>query len=724
MTIKERQEIAQGRGPNASSKEMTDDTTSRGQKANLRIFVGCTIKMRSVGAIGEAPQWEFYIVKKVTTKNQSIEVLPINMSNDRGGNLKCDEYYFQIMGPPSFKYQQKWISSRDCQLRTAEKIMFMYPVSEGKLSNILLSSSEIQQYTLIEAEPCLSRFDVECLLCFLAKRKVSLQVNIVDLFPINCLASFYPHRRDLQSVKELYVTILECLFKENEIEFEIDPFVVSHRFTDFPVGMLTVAPNLPLFIKRAFADLPTDWDPEVNETTLGMNYTVTIPEAGSEKTFEEFNRIGELIDWGRSVANTEMDNELGISCEVARSKDNSMCLLCYVVKHSIRRCDIGNQLSAVDVLTLEEGCNIVVDNIKTHCMKQVTEEEESELGEWGLLGHPIWGCYRIKMYVGPEGIPKIYDIQGIHAHYDAKLDNITSGISIGGLVNYGGQKVVLAGINVVTGLNQDVVIVFPRYSDSKKATEAFRTEMMILGAAGQKTSRVVKLHHADYSNGWAVLERLGGTLQEYLCRFKSNTSESRVEIMKVLLQSAKALSATHDMNIVHRDVKPANFLYYIVVDKLGVHKVKVKISDFGLAMFVSEESDIAESAAGGATGTVGTSSYKAPEVVRKLTYGKKADVYSFGILMYELVYRCRRRTEINDEFVCHPSYDDFDEFAASRPTPKLSGIYGEDIDNLITLCTKIQVTKRPTIKDVVEKLKRIRLQAPQERMANIRKVRK
>src|SRR5271169_6291173 len=100
---------------------------------------------------------------------------------------------------------------------------------------------------------------------------------------------------------------------------------------------------------------------------------------------------------------------------------------------------------------------------------------------------------------------------------------------------------------------------------------------------------------------------------------------------------AEALEAAHERGIVHRDLKPAN----VVVSVDG----KVKLLDFGLAKaFESDPSspEISHSptltARGTATGVIlGTAAYMSPEQARGRPVDKRADIWAFGVVLYEML---------------------------------------------------------------------------------------
>jgi serine/threonine-protein kinase len=120
---------------------------------------------------------------------------------------------------------------------------------------------------------------------------------------------------------------------------------------------------------------------------------------------------------------------------------------------------------------------------------------------------------------------------------------------------------------------------------------------------------------------YIVMEYVDGqTLKQYIQQYSPLQVEEAIGIMR---QLTSAIAHAHQNNIVHRDIKPHN----ILVDRDG----KVKITDFGIAMALSATSITQTNS------VLGSVHYLSPEQARGGMANKKSDIYSLGIVFFELL---------------------------------------------------------------------------------------
>ena len=125
---------------------------------------------------------------------------------------------------------------------------------------------------------------------------------------------------------------------------------------------------------------------------------------------------------------------------------------------------------------------------------------------------------------------------------------------------------------------------------------------------------------SDQNRDFIVMEYVEGhSLTEHLAQ-RSHTLNDLIEIA---LQIAAGLGKAHQSGVLHRDIKPSN----VLVDTEG----RVRILDFGLATFT----DAARLTQTGST--LGTAAYMSPELARGRACDHRADLFSFGVVLYEMV---------------------------------------------------------------------------------------
>ncbi|MGL5379788.1 Stk1 family PASTA domain-containing Ser/Thr kinase [Clostridium sp.] len=120
---------------------------------------------------------------------------------------------------------------------------------------------------------------------------------------------------------------------------------------------------------------------------------------------------------------------------------------------------------------------------------------------------------------------------------------------------------------------------------------------------------------------YIVMEYINGKTLKDVIKFNGKLSYNTS--IKIALQVAKALECAHKNNIIHRDIKPQN----ILVTESG----EIKVTDFGIAKS-ADSSTITNT-----TSIIGSAHYLSPEQAKGTYIDCRADIYSFGIVLYEMV---------------------------------------------------------------------------------------
>jgi serine/threonine protein kinase/TolB-like protein len=164
-----------------------------------------------------------------------------------------------------------------------------------------------------------------------------------------------------------------------------------------------------------------------------------------------------------------------------------------------------------------------------------------------------------------------------------------------------------------------------------KSLERFEREAR--AASQLNHPNICTIHDIDDNNGhpFIVMEKLEGESLKQVIHGKFLETD---QILDIGVQVAEALSASHAKGIIHRDIKPAN----IFLTKMG----QAKVLDFGLAKLTTE-AKLATSTDTGiedsltAVGVIpGTAVYMAPEQARSEPLDPRSDLFSFGVVLYEM----------------------------------------------------------------------------------------
>ncbi|MEU4389132.1 Stk1 family PASTA domain-containing Ser/Thr kinase [Kribbella sp. NPDC023855] len=216
----------------------------------------------------------------------------------------------------------------------------------------------------------------------------------------------------------------------------------------------------------------------------------------------------------------------------------------------------------------------------------MTDDVNTQVGD-RLAGRVLDGRYRVGSRVAKGGMATVYEA------LDMRLDRIVA------------LKVMHLGLG-----------------DDAEFGRRFVAEAR--AAAKLSHPNVVAVFDQGDDNGtlFLAMEYVPGRTLRDVIRQQSPLSPARA--LDLLAPVLSALSAAHDAGIVHRDIKPEN----VLISNDGV----IKVADFGLARAVTTTGNTATQGL-----LMGTVSYLAPELVTDGSADARSDVYSAGILLYELL---------------------------------------------------------------------------------------
>ncbi|MGI8638605.1 MAG: protein kinase domain-containing protein [Pyrinomonadaceae bacterium] len=219
--------------------------------------------------------------------------------------------------------------------------------------------------------------------------------------------------------------------------------------------------------------------------------------------------------------------------------------------------------------------------------------------------------------------------------------NLDSGTKIGryeirSLLGAGGMGEVYLAFD--TTLEREVAIKFLKHTDDAEKLRRFRQEAKAVSALNH--SNILTIYEVgEFRDSQFIVSELvnGKNLRDFL----NEQNPTLNEVLDIGIQVGNALAAAHAVGIVHRDIKPENVM--VLPDGY------VKVLDFGLAKFVVTEKDSIQNSVASTASLIhtkagmllGTVNYMSPEQLRGKPVDERTDVWSLGIVLFEMLTRRR-----------------------------------------------------------------------------------
>src|SRR3954454_19747056 len=190
------------------------------------------------------------------------------------------------------------------------------------------------------------------------------------------------------------------------------------------------------------------------------------------------------------------------------------------------------------------------------------------------------------------------------------------------VVGTGGMSTVYCALDTLLERNVALKVLHPHYGDDEEYVERFRREARSVAQLSHPNIVTVIDRGESDAQQYIVFEYVDGESLKQLVDRAGPLPARRV--VELGVQMADALAFAHQHGLVHRDVKPQN----VLINSEG----EARVTDFGIARSLDVEHGVTQ------TGTVlGTSNYLSPEQARGQTVTPATDVYSLGVVLYELL---------------------------------------------------------------------------------------